>query len=285
MFIGVRVPVIRKVAKEFKGLPLAEVECLLHSEIHEERLLALVILVAQFEKGDDATRKRIYDLYLANTRHINNWDWLTCRPRRSSAATWRRSRKPLYRLAKSASLWERRISILATHWFIRQGDFADTLKIAEMLLGDKEDLIHKAVGWMLREVGKRDVAVLEEFLGEHCRVMPRTMLRYAIERFPEKKRRKYMNGGGAKARSEPAANGVNSTMNLTFDEGKLFYDLYAALLSFVNRKLKVSSETVLECSGVHVHAARGQGRRSGCPFRPPGTDRRVRQREPGQVVS
>ena len=105
-----------------------------------------------------------------------------------------RSRKPLDRLAKSASLWERRISILATHWFIRHGDFGDMLRIAEKLLGDKEDLIHKAVGWMLREVGKRDVAVLEEFLRTNCRAMPRTMLRYAIERFPEDKRRKYMDG-------------------------------------------------------------------------------------------
>jgi len=105
-----------------------------------------------------------------------------------------RSRRPLDGLAKSASLWERRISILATHWFIRHGDFADTLRIAEKMLTDKEDLIHKAVGWMLREVGKRDVSALERFLGEHFRVMPRTMLRYAIERFPDEKRRKYMHG-------------------------------------------------------------------------------------------
>ena len=164
-FIGVKVPTTRKVAKEFKSLPLPEVECLLHSEIHEERLLALVILVGQFEKGDEATRKRIYDLYLANTRHVNNWDLVDLSaPQIVGGYLETRSRKPLDRLAKSASLWERRISILATHWFIRHGDFADTLRIAEKLLGDKEDLIHKAVGWMLREVGKRDVAVLEGFL-------------------------------------------------------------------------------------------------------------------------
>jgi 3-methyladenine DNA glycosylase AlkD len=194
-FIGVTVPVIRTVAKEFKGLPLPEIECLLHSDIHEERLLALVILVGQFEKGDDATKKQIYALYLANTRHINNWDLVDLSaPQIVGVYLEGRSRRPLDRLAKLASLWERRISILATHWFIRHGDFADTLKIAEKLLGDKEDLIHKAVGWMLREVGKRDVAVLEEFLAEPCQVMPRTMLRYAIERFPEEKRRKYMNG-------------------------------------------------------------------------------------------
>jgi 3-methyladenine DNA glycosylase AlkD len=194
-FIGVKVPEIRKVAKEFKSLRLPEVECLLHSEVHEERLLGLVILVGQFEKGDDATRKPIYGLYLANTRFVNNWDLVDLSaPQIVGGYLESRSRKPLDRLAKSASLWERRISILATLWFIRRGDFADTLGIAEKLLGDREDLIHKAVGWMLREVGKRDVAVLEDFLGDHCRVMPRTMLRYAIERFPEEKRRKYMNG-------------------------------------------------------------------------------------------
>ena len=137
-FIGVKVPAIRKVAREFKGLPLSEVECVLHSEIHEERLLALVILVAQFEKGDDATRKRVYDLYLANTEHINNWDLVDLSaPQIVGGYLESRSRKPLDRLAKSPSLWERRIAILATHWFIRHGDFADTLRIAGKLLGDK----------------------------------------------------------------------------------------------------------------------------------------------------
>ena len=195
VFIGIRVPAIRKVAKDFKGLPAAEVECLLHSKIHEERLLALMILVTQFEKADKAARRQIYDLYLANTRYINNWDLVDLSaPQIIGGFLETRSRRPLYRLAKSASLWERRISIVATHWFIRHGDFVDTIRLAERLLGGKEDLIHKAVGWMLREVGKRDVTVLEEFLGQHCRVMPRTMLRYAIERFPEKKRRKYMGG-------------------------------------------------------------------------------------------
>jgi 3-methyladenine DNA glycosylase AlkD len=197
-FIGVKVPAIRKVAKEFKGLPLPEVDCLLHSQIHEERLFALVIVVAQFEKGDDAIRKRIYDRYLANTKHINNWDLVDLSaPQIVGGYLETRSRRPLDRMVKSASLWERRMSIVATHWFIRQGDFADTLKIAERLLNDKEDLIHKAAGWMLREVGKREVAVLEEFLGEHCRVMPRTMLRYAIERFPEEQRQAYLKGCGS----------------------------------------------------------------------------------------
>jgi len=198
-FIGVKVPVIRKVAKEFKNLSLAEVKNLSRSEIHEERLLALVILVAQFQKSDDATRKSIYDLYLANTRHINNWDLVdVSAPKIVGGYLETRSRKPLYGLAKSASLWERRIGIVATGWFIWRDDFADTLRIAEKLLKDREDLIHKAVGWMLREVGKRDVAVLEEFLGKHCAVMPRTMLRYAIERFPERKRQSYLRIGKTK---------------------------------------------------------------------------------------
>jgi 3-methyladenine DNA glycosylase AlkD len=193
LFIGVRVPVIRKVAKDFKELPLPEVEYLLHSPIHEERLAALVILVMQAAKADAKTRKALYDFYLANTKFINNWDLVdVSAPQIVGAYLAEKSRKPLYRLAKSAWLWDRRISILATFHFIRGGDCGDTLQIAEMLLADREDLMHKAVGWMLREVGKRDAVILEGFLGQHCRVMPRTMLRYAIERFPEEKRRAYM---------------------------------------------------------------------------------------------
>jgi 3-methyladenine DNA glycosylase AlkD len=193
VFIGVRVPAIRKVAREFRSLPLPEVVRLLHSEIHEERLAALAILVLQTAKCDAATRKQVYDLYLANTKHINNWDLVDLSaPQLVGVYLNDRSRRPLDRLAKSAWLWDRRISILATFHFIRQGDFDDTLRIAETLLADRHDLIHKAVGWMLREVGKRDQPVLEQFLEEHCRTMPRTMLRYAIERLPEKKRRAYM---------------------------------------------------------------------------------------------
>ena len=195
-FIGVKVPVTRKVAKEFKNLPLPEIKCLLHSDIHEERLLALVILVGQFEKGDDTAKKRIYNLYLANTKHINNWDLVDLSaPQIVGSYLEKRNRTPLFRMANSRSLWRRRISIVATLHFIRKGDFGNTIGIAQhLVLFDKEDLIHKAVGWMLREVGKRDVVVLEEFLGEHYRVMPRTILRYAIERLPEKKRREYLNG-------------------------------------------------------------------------------------------
>jgi 3-methyladenine DNA glycosylase AlkD len=193
VLIGVRVPAVRRVAKEFKGLSLGEVERLLHSKIHEERLAALVIMVLQAEKGGEAARRAIYELYLANTRHINNWDLVDISaPHLVGAYLAKRDRRPLYRLAKSAWLWDRRISILATHHFIRHGEFDDTLRIAEMLLGDRENLIHKAVGWMLREAGKRDVATLKGFLDRHACIMPRTMLRYAIERFPEPQRRAYL---------------------------------------------------------------------------------------------
>ena len=192
LFIGVRVPDARKVAKRALDLPLCDVEHFLSSEIHEERLLALLILVTQFEK-ELHPRKQIYDFYLANTSQINNWDLVDLSaPQIVGGYLDTRSRKPLYRLAKSKSLWERRISIVATHHFIRQGDFDDTLKIAELLLQDQQDLIHKAVGWMLREVGKREISPLKDFLAEYCQVMPRTMLRYAIERFSAKERQRYL---------------------------------------------------------------------------------------------
>src|SRR5207248_1357595 len=175
---------------------------LLQSPVHEDRSLALLILADAATRGDAARRKQIYDLYLAHVRFVNNWDLVDV----SAAAIVGghlagRSRRPLVRLAKSASLWERRIAVVATHHFIRRGEFADTLAVAELLLGDREDLIHKAVGWMLREVGQRDRAVLEGFLRRHRR-MPRTTLRYAIERFPEELRRAYLRGD---VPGEPAA--------------------------------------------------------------------------------
>ena len=193
VFIGVKVPVLRKLSKEYKTLPLSEVEILLHSKIHEARLVALLILILHAAKSDAKGRKAIYDLYLANTQHINNWDLVDLSaPRIVGAYLEKKNRRPLYRLASSSSLWKRRISIMATFHFIRQEDFGDTLSIAEKLLDDKEDLIHKAVGWMLREVGKRKLSVEEGFLQKHYRVMPRTMLRYAIEKFPEYKRQAYL---------------------------------------------------------------------------------------------
>jgi 3-methyladenine DNA glycosylase AlkD len=196
VFIGVRVPTIRAVAKRFRDMALPEVQRLLRSEVHEERLAALVILVLQAARADTGTRKTIYRLYLANTRYVNNWDLVDLSaPRLVGAYLENRSRRPLDRLARSSWLWDRRISILATSYFIRMGDHGDTLRIAEALLGDEEDLIHKAVGWMLREVGKRDLATLERFLDRHHRAMPRTMLRYAIEKLPEPTRRAYLETG------------------------------------------------------------------------------------------
>jgi 3-methyladenine DNA glycosylase AlkD len=192
-FIGVRVPTLRKLARQYGALPLAEVQVLLHSKIHEERLLALLILVLVFGLSEATQRKQIFDLYLSNTNHINNWDLVDASaPYLVGAYLTAKSRKPLYRLAKSPRLWERRIAIVATEHFIRHGEFTDTLEIARLLLGDREDLIHKATGWMLREVGKRHEPTLEAFLERHGPIMPRTMLRYAIERFPEEKRQRHL---------------------------------------------------------------------------------------------
>jgi 3-methyladenine DNA glycosylase AlkD len=195
LFLGIKVTPLRQLAREFRQLSTDEAGKLLGCRFHEARLLALLILVQAFEKGDEPRRKTIYDLYLANTAWINNWDLVDASaPGIVGGFLVERDRAPLSRLAGSASLWERRIAVVATQHFIRRGDFADTLRLAGLLLGDREDLIHKAVGWMLREVGKRDQAVLEGFLGEHCRRMPRTMLRYAIERFPEMRRQQYLRG-------------------------------------------------------------------------------------------
>jgi len=195
IFLGIRVPAVRKLAKEYQKLPPEKALPLLRSRYHEERLFALILLVNAFEKGNETTQKKIYDLYLANTAYINNWDLVDISaPRIVGACLLAKNRKPLYKLAKSKSLWERRIAVLATFCFIKNNQFADTLKIAGMLLQDKEDLIHKAVGWMLRETGKRDIEHLDLFLKEHCRTMPRTMLRYAIERFAPSRRKKFLDG-------------------------------------------------------------------------------------------
>lgn len=195
VFLGVRAADLHRLSRASKSLPLAEASRLLQSPIHEERSLALLILVRAAARASDDFRRKVYELYLANTAFVNNWDLVDCSaPPLVGAYLEDKSRRPLYRLARSKSLWERRIAIVATQHFIRHGDFADTLKIAALLLGDREDLIHKATGWMLREVGKRDTEPLEEFLHEHGRAMPRTMLRYAIERFPPEKRQAYLRG-------------------------------------------------------------------------------------------
>jgi 3-methyladenine DNA glycosylase AlkD len=195
VFLGLRTATLRQLAKEHQGLSLEEVEALLQSEVHEDRALALLVLVGAVAKATESFRKHVYDLYRSNTRYVNNWDLVdVSAPTLVGSYLVDKSRKPLVGLAKSKGLWERRIAIVATQHFIRQEDFADTLKIARILLRDDEDLIHKAVGWMLREVVKRDQPTLEDFLGEHYSNMPRTMLRYAIERFPINKRQAYLKG-------------------------------------------------------------------------------------------
>jgi 3-methyladenine DNA glycosylase AlkD len=195
-FLGISVPQLRKLSRDCGDMALRDVEALLKSSVHEERLLALLVLIRKYNGEEESGRKRIYTLYLKNTRWINNWDLVDLSaPNIVGDFLLERNREPLYGLARSPVLWERRISILATHRFIREHQFEDTLRIGEILLRDKEDLIHKAVGWMLREVGKRDQAREEAFLNKHCRQMPRTMLRYAIERFPAAKREFYMKGG------------------------------------------------------------------------------------------
>jgi 3-methyladenine DNA glycosylase AlkD len=193
--IGIRVPALRKLAREHRDLPIKDVRQLLKSAIHEERLLALLILILKYQRGGQAEQDRIYQLYLNSTRHINNWDLVDVTAEHIVGAhLYERSRQPLYQLSKSKDLWERRISIIATFRFIRRNDYKDTLKIAGTLVNDPEDLIHKAVGWMLREIGKRHLKTEEDFLKIHYRTMPRTMLRYAIERFPEAKRKRYLKG-------------------------------------------------------------------------------------------
>jgi len=195
VFLGIQVPALRKLAKENPDLDEAALQVLLRSSIHEERMLSLLILIQKYVRGKDEERKKIYDFYLENTSFINNWDLVDLSAEHVVGNfLMRGSRRPLYLLAKSRSLWERRIAILATFHFIKQHEFSDTLKIAAILLSDKEDLIQKAVGWMLREVGKRDLEAEEQFLRKSYQKMPRTMLRYAIERFPEEKRKQYLKG-------------------------------------------------------------------------------------------
>jgi len=195
LFRGIRVPVLRGLAVEHQDLPLAEIKKLLRSAYHEDRLLAVLLLVRIYSRGDYTIKSKVYDLYLSSTQRINGWDLVDASAEYIPGQfLWEKDRAPLRRLAKSNNLWERRIAIMATFYFIKRGEFTETLKIARMLLTDKEDLIHKAVGWMLREVGNRDLEVEEGFLKAHHKQMPRVMLRYAIEKFPEAKRQRYLRG-------------------------------------------------------------------------------------------
>jgi 3-methyladenine DNA glycosylase AlkD len=195
VFAGVRLSAIRKVCRDCRGAGLDAIRPLLRSRVHEERLLALLLLVDAFRRGDEASRRHIFRFYLAHTAFINNWDLVdSSAPSIVGAWMYERSRTPLRRLATSTSLWERRIAILATAYFIRQGDLEETFRIADMLIDDPHDLIHKAVGWMLREAGNRNGAAERRFLRTRYRRMPRTMLRYAIEKFPAAERRRYLAG-------------------------------------------------------------------------------------------
>jgi len=195
VFIGIRVPALRKLVPGYCGQPLPEITRLLHSPIHEARMLALLILVRKFAAGNGGIKKNIYHLYLKNTAFINNWDLVDCSAEHVIGAyLWDKSRAPLYRLARSKDLWERRIAILSTFHYIKHDAFDETLALSRLLLADPEDLIQKAVGWMLREVGKRHLESEKSFLKKHYRAMPRTMLRYAIEKFPEPQRQRYLKG-------------------------------------------------------------------------------------------
>ncbi len=196
IFLGITVPEQRKIVQEFKDLNFNEIQELLDSQIHEKRLIGLLILIEKFKKADEKTRKDIFDFYLdcAKRNRINNWDLVDLSaPTIVGKHLFDKDREILYELTKG-NLWEKRIAILGSFEFIRQKQFEDNLKISEILLNDEHDLIHKAIGWMLREIGKKDIKVLEEFLKKYYNKMPRTMLRYAIEKFPEEKRKKYLNG-------------------------------------------------------------------------------------------
>jgi len=193
VFLGIKVPIQRKLALEFKDLKLSDIQKLLNSKIHEERLIALFILIGQYIKSDATGKKLIFNFYLKNTKNINNWDLVDLSaPNIVGNYLLNKPRKILYKLVKSKNLWERRTAVLATFSFIRNNDFKDVLKISKILLSDKHDLIHKAVGWMLRETGKRDEKILEKFLNENYIKMPRTMLRYAIEKLNNEKRGFYL---------------------------------------------------------------------------------------------
>ena len=193
LFRGIRVPVLRQLVRKHAAIPVADAAKLVESAYHEDRLLALLMLVRLFKRGDDAAQKQIHVLYLSNTRYINNWDHVDSSAEHIVGGYLSgRSKAPLTKLARSRILWERRIAIIATFHFIRQGEFDETLRIARILLHDEHDLMHKAVGWMLREVGNREPEVEREFLREHYREMPRTMLRYAIEKFPEAERKSFL---------------------------------------------------------------------------------------------
>jgi 3-methyladenine DNA glycosylase AlkD len=195
VFIGIVVPEQRRTANKFRDAGLTEIEKLLHDEIHECRLTALLILCEKFDKADSDERKKIFELYIKNYDYINNWDLVDLSaPKIAGGYLLDNDRSFLVELAKSGNLWKQRIAVLATFAFIKNNDFNDTLKLAKLLINHRHDLIHKAVGWMLREAGKRDIDVLISYLNRYYKKMPRTMLRYAIEKLDEETRVKYLKG-------------------------------------------------------------------------------------------
>ena len=194
-FLGIRVPILRQHAKEYKDIELSEIHKLLKSKFHEERLCALFLLTFYYQQGNKQEKIAAYKLYLTNTQYINNWDLVDVSAHKIVGPhLFDRNRTPLYKLCNSRLLWDRRIAIISTFYFIKNQQFDDTLTLSEKLLDDEEDLMHKAVGWMLREVGKHKIEVERKFLNKHYKNMPRTMLRYAIEKFPEHERKKYLRG-------------------------------------------------------------------------------------------
>jgi len=195
IFLGIKVPVQRAVAKKYESISLKDILHLLNSKIHEERLVSLIILASKFKKSSQDEKRIIFKLYLKNTKNINNWDLVDLSAPNivGNYLLENGAEKAILKtLAKSKSLWNRRISVVSTYAFIRNNQFSDTIALAEILLADTHDLIHKAVGWMLREVGKRSPDELKSFLDAHCKTMPRTMLRYAIEKLPESERKFYL---------------------------------------------------------------------------------------------
>ena len=194
IFAGINVPNSRKISEQFKKMSLNDLSKIIKSKIHEERLIALFILVDKMKKGEEKEREKIYKFYLKNIRYVNNWDLVDLSADKIIGEyLFDKKRELLFKLVKG-NLWEKRIAVLSSFNFVKKNDYSTTLKICKLLLNDKEDLIHKATGWMLREIGKRDLKAEEDFLKLYYKRMPRTMLRYAVEKFPGRKRKSYLLG-------------------------------------------------------------------------------------------
>lgn len=195
VFVGIKIPVLRQISQKFKDISLSDNLLLLKSEIHEERMLALFILIKKYSKANEEQKSEIFQIYLTNRQYINNWDLVDLSAYKIVGDyLFEKDKSILYQLAVSNGLWDKRISMISTYLFIKNDKFEDTFKLAEILLNDKHDLIQKAVGWMLREIGKRDIVAEKDFLKNRYKNMPRTMLRYAIEKFEETERQKYLKG-------------------------------------------------------------------------------------------